>query len=69
MFTRDSFGLWIAFAFAVVTYLSTAGNPADWQYSDWINAASFVLAYLSGKLATSPLPGKSDPFGSVGPRL
>ncbi len=67
---RDSLALWVALAVAIVTYLASAGKPPqEWSYAEWIQAASFILAYLSGKLATSPLPGKNAaPLGSVEPR-
>ncbi len=58
MFNRDSSMLWIGLALAVVGFLSTAdGPPTDWSYLEWLQAASFVLAWISGKLATSPWPG------------
>lgn len=60
MVNRDSFVLWIGLALAVVGFLSTAANPpTDWSYLEWLQAASFVLAWVSGKLATSPLSGSS----------
>lgn len=59
MFSRDSFLLWIGLAIAIVAYLSTAAKPpTEWGYLEWLQSASFVLAWVSGKLATSPLPGE-----------
>lgn len=56
--TRDSAVLWLGLAVAVVGYLSTAANPpTHWSYTEWLQAASFLLAWISGKLATSPLKG------------
>ena len=56
--TRDSLSLWVAFGVVLVAYLITNGTPpTQWSYMEWLNAASVVLAWASGKLATSPLPG------------
>jgi len=56
--TRDSKILWLAFGIAVVGYLLTVGKPpAAWSYTEWLNAAMFVLVWLSGKLGNSPLRG------------
>jgi len=56
--TRDSMVLWLGLAIAVVGYLSTAAQPPTaWGYMEWLQAAAFVLAWVSGKLATSPLSG------------
>ena len=60
MINRDSSVLWIGLALAVVGFLSTAAKPPTaWGYLEWLQAASFVLAWVSGKLATSPLAGSS----------
>lgn len=61
MVTRDSYVLWIGLAVAMVGYLTTAKvPPTQWDYMQWLQAASVLLAWLSGKLATSPLPGKAS---------
>lgn len=68
MMNRDSLILWLGLAVAVVGYLTTAAKPpTEWGYAEWLQAASFVLAWGMGKLATSPLPGK-DAATTVGPR-
>lgn len=57
---RDSLVLWLGLAVAVVGYLATAAKPpAEWAYAEWLQAASFGLAWVMGKLATSPLAGAS----------
>ncbi len=57
--TRDSYILWLGLAIAAVGYLSTAAKPpTEWGYLEYLQAASFVLAWVSGKLATSPLAGE-----------
>lgn len=54
--TRDSLSWWLALALAVLGYLVTAQKPPiEWGYMEWLQALTFVLAWLSGKLATSPL--------------
>lgn len=55
--TRDSWVWWLAIAASVLTYLAAAEPPTVWGYTDWIKALSFAVATISGKLATSPLPG------------
>lgn len=66
MLTRDSLSLWVGFGVAVVGFLGVAGNPAEWDFAKWIEFAAVLLAWASGKLATSPLQGKpKDEFVSV----
>lgn len=56
---RDSVLLWIGFGAAAVGFLVTAERPPlEWSYQEWLQALSFMFAWLMGKLATSPLPGK-----------
>lgn len=65
--TRDSRLLWLGLAVALVGYLITAGTPPiDWSYMDWLQGASFLLAWASGKLATSPLRGEHDLPAGIG---
>lgn len=62
MFSRDSVVWLIAFMATILGYLSTKEtDPRFWSYMDWINFLMFVLAWLSGKMATSPRPGENDP--------
>ena len=59
--TRDSMVLWLGLGVAVVGYLTTAKDPpTQWDYMDWLQACSFILAWVVGKLATSPLAGAKD---------
>lgn len=60
MITRDSASLWVGFGIAVVAFLGSAGNPAGWDFAKWVEFASVLLAWASGKLATSPLAGEND---------
>lgn len=61
MITRDSYLLWLGLAIAIVGYLSASKSPLEWGYTEWLQAASFLLAWVSGKLATSPLKGNGVP--------
>lgn len=60
MWTRDSKVFWLGLAIALIGYLSMSDPPTMWSYADWLKFAAFVLAWGSGKLATSPLPGEWD---------
>jgi hypothetical protein len=58
MLTRDSAIWWLGLAAATLGYLITAEKPpTDWTYMQWLQASSFLLAWIVGKLATSPLAG------------
>jgi hypothetical protein len=70
MVTRDSMVLWLGLAVAVVGYLSSAAKPPmEWSYSEWLQAASFGLAWVMGKLHSSPLPGANDGDRVTPPRV
>lgn len=58
--TRDSAVWWLGIIGATLTYLLAADPPSAWTYHQWLQAAAFVVATLSGKLATSPLRGEHD---------
>jgi len=59
--TRDSLVLWLAAIGALVGYLVADGRvPTEWGYADWLKFVAFVIAWGSGKLATSPLRGEKD---------
>lgn len=63
--TRDDLKWWIGIIGGVAVGLSTSFNvfpwiPAGWQHA--ISLAAFAWSIISGKMATSPLPGKpSEP--------
>ena len=62
MLNRDSLMFWLLLAVAVIGYLITAAKPpTDWGYMEWLQAASFVLAWVVGKLGSSPLAGENTP--------
>lgn len=58
MITRDSWVWLLGLLAATVGYLITAQKPpTDWGYMEWLQVVSFVLAYVVGRLSTSPLAG------------
>ena len=70
MVTRDSFVWWLALAGAVLTYLVSAERPpTEWRYLDWLQALSFVVAWLAGKLSGSMLAGAATPTSESRPGL
>lgn len=61
--TRDSLGwLWLKVAAAAGLVINGTINPATLGLSEGqsraVMAACAVIAYLSGQMSTSPLPGK-----------
>ncbi len=61
--TRDSVVWWVGMIVAVLGAIIANANllPAAWAPAlPWINLACIVLGVISGKLATSPLPGEHD---------
>lgn len=58
MLTRDSVVWTLGLFAAIVGYLITSEKPpTEWTYLQWLQAASFVLAWVMGRLSTSPLAG------------
>lgn len=55
--TRDSMLWWLGIIGAVLTYLAASPPPTAWSYAEWVQALAFVVATVSAKLASSPLPG------------
>ncbi len=60
MVSRDSWVLWLGIAGSIVAYLVASENPMLWHYDDWMKFAALLIGVISGKLATSPLPGAND---------
>lgn len=60
--TRDSALWWFGIVAAVIVGIATLGNTADYGIPDswlpFIRLAALIIGIVSGKLATSPLPGK-----------
>jgi hypothetical protein len=70
MLTRDSLVWVLLLAVAVVGYLTTAErSPMEWGYREWLQAASFLLAWIVGKLGSSPLAGLNTPHKESYPAL
>ena len=61
--TRDSLFWWFSIVGAVVVGLSTHFDMFPWISEPWRNTielVAFIYGIVAGKMATSPLPGKSD---------
>lgn len=58
--TRDSMLWTLALLASILTYLAAAPPPTQWTYPEWVQAAAFLVATLSAKLATSPLLSSRD---------
>lgn len=70
MITRDSWIWIIGFLAAEAGYLITAQKPpTDWSYMEWLQALSFVLAYIIGRMSNSPLAGENDKLSSTKPAV
>ncbi len=55
-FSRDGMLLWLGALATLVTYLISKGTPpTQWTYMEWLQMASFVAAWIIGKLQASPL--------------
>jgi hypothetical protein len=60
--TRDAWLFYLAFAGTVLGYVAAAENtPNLWTFKEWVQLALVAVAWLTGKLQTSPLPGENDP--------
>jgi hypothetical protein len=59
--TRDSMLWWIGIIFAVVLGLATVPDPATLgipvAWLPYLRLAALIIGIVSGKMATSPLPG------------
>ena len=59
--TRDAWLLYLALATVVLGYFLTADTtPNLWTFKQWCQFALVLVAWLTGKLQTSPLPGEND---------
>ena len=61
--TRDSVIWWVGIIVAVLGAIVANANllPASWAPAvPYINLACIILGVISGKLATSPLPGANE---------
>jgi hypothetical protein len=60
--TRDAWLFYLAFAGTVLGYFAAAEQtPNLWSFKEWTQFALVVIAWITGKLQTSPLPGEHDP--------
>lgn len=59
--TRDSLVLWLAVAGTIVGYFAAADSPPTvWTWHEWMQFGVMLIAFIAGKLQTSPLPSKRD---------
>ena len=59
--TRDAWLLYLAAAGVVLGYMAAADStPDQWTFKQWVQLGLVVVAWLTGKLQTSPLPGEND---------
>jgi hypothetical protein len=70
MISRDSALWWFGIVAAIVMGVASAGNLQDYGIPDawlpYVRLSALVIGIVSGKLATSPLPGKpKDDFVAV----
>lgn len=60
--TRDAWLFYLAAAGVVLGYMAAAEKTPDlWTFKEWVQLGLVVVAWLTGKLQTSPLPGENDP--------
>lgn len=52
---RDSKLWWLALAVVIVGYLQTVDPIPAWGYQQWLQFASVILAWATGKVSWSPL--------------
>lgn len=55
--TRDSIVLWIGIIGGILGVLAAQADAFPPQWKSWITIAAALVSAISGKLATSPLPG------------
>lgn len=62
MFNRDSVVWWVGIVGAVIVGLATLADPATYGIPAWLmpylRLGALIVGIVSGKMATSPLPGK-----------
>lgn len=60
--TRDAWLLYLGFAGVMLGYFAAAEQtPNLWTFKEWVQFSLVVIAWVTGKLQTSPLPGENDP--------
>ena len=62
MLTRDSIVWTLGLVAAIIGYLVTSATPpTQWTYMQWLQAVAFILAWVMGRLSSSPLAGDNTP--------
>jgi hypothetical protein len=66
--TRDSLLLSLAAAGTLAGYFAAAEQTPDlWSFKDWMQFAIVIIAWLTGKLQTSPLPHSEEGDAKITP--
>lgn len=66
--TRDSLLLYLAFVGTLAAYFAAAENTPDlWSFKDWMQFVIVIVAWVTGKLQTSPLPHSVEGGAKVTP--
>jgi len=64
--TRDAWLFYLAFAGTILGYIAAAENtPNLWTFKEWVQLGLVAIAWVTGKLQTSPLPGENDPTANM----
>lgn len=61
LISRDSVVWWLGMVAAVITAIVANIDQFDWFSEDarkWLTLVSLIIGVISGKMATSPLPGE-----------
>jgi ABC-type xylose transport system permease subunit len=57
MINRDSVSLWLGLIGGIVAVIAAQVDAFPPSWRPWITIIASIIAGISGKLATSPLPG------------
>jgi hypothetical protein len=64
--TRDAWLFYLGLAGIIVGYFAASETSPDvWTFKEWMQFLLVPLAWITGKLQTSPLPGENDPKVNV----
>jgi hypothetical protein len=60
--TRDAWLFYAGLAMVIIGYFAAAEtSPNLWTFKEWMQFLLVPIAWVTGKLQTSPLPGENDP--------
>ena len=59
--TRDAWLFYLGLAAVIIGYFAAAETSPDlWTFKEWMQFLLVPIAWITGKLQTSPLPGEND---------